>query len=378
MKNIMTFLLGIITFSFFACFEDDGNYDYKDLNTHEITIRFSSYTYSAYAGEPVVFKPQVIYANEEQKTSGDTNMYKWSYYFDDLGCVCTERDMNVVLSGVELNKAYDGIVIAEDTLTGAYYSQRISFSYTSQYKVGWVILSDNGGKSTLNLVRLQNGEWYTDKDIYQTLYQKGVHDNPCVDDSDMVRQSLLIRLEIPDRRQDQREHSRRSRHARATASHTARIRLSARRVGLGVRGSGDNGSYRERKRHRDFRNTRGVHFGQLRRGRSARRSGFGGADDKCDGDRSACADSVHRVQYADDPVFCGSRYRQGGNAGQKAIQLHAAVLDSDLLRRVVYDISYRRVVVDGFYLGGFVGNGHRGSRALQQRQAELWRNKKII
>ena len=178
MKNIMTFLLGIITFSFFACFEDDGNYDYKDLNMHEITIRFSSYTYSAYAGEPVVFKPQVIYANEEQKTSGDTNMYKWSYYFDDLGCVCTERDMNVVLSGVELNKAYDGIVIAEDTLTGAYYSQRISFSYTSQYKVGWVILSDNGGKSTLNLVRLQNGEWYTDKDIYQTLYQKDLGTQP--------------------------------------------------------------------------------------------------------------------------------------------------------------------------------------------------------
>ena len=148
MKNIMTFLLGIITFSFFACFEDDGNYDYKDLEAHKITIRFSSYTYSAYAGEPVIFKPQVIYANEEQKTSGDTNMYKWSYYFDNLGCVCTERDMNVVLSGVELNKAYDGIVIAEDTLTGAYYTQNISFSYTSQYKVGWVILSDNGGKST--------------------------------------------------------------------------------------------------------------------------------------------------------------------------------------------------------------------------------------
>lgn len=171
------FCLLVVCF-FSSCFKDDGNYDYKDLDIHEITIRFPTYSYTAYAGEPVVFRPQVTYLNEGQKESGDTNMYKWSYYFDDLGCVCTDRNMDVVLENVELNKSYDGIVIAEDTLTGAYYTQNISFSYTSQYKVGWVILSDNGGKSVLNLIREQNGEWYTDKDIYQTLYQKDLGTKP--------------------------------------------------------------------------------------------------------------------------------------------------------------------------------------------------------
>ncbi|KIO46231.1 PKD-like family lipoprotein [Sanguibacteroides justesenii] len=179
MKNIKIFCMLVVSaLLLFSCFEDDGNYDYKDIETHKITIRYPVYGITVYQGEPVVFSPSLSFANQEQKESGDTNMYKWSYHFDYLGCVCTERNMNMVLEDAEVGKSYEGIVMAEDTLTGAIYTQNISFTYKSRYTVGWIILSDDGGKSKLNLVRIQNEQWYTDKDIYRAIHDKELGTQP--------------------------------------------------------------------------------------------------------------------------------------------------------------------------------------------------------
>lgn len=44
----------------FSCFEDDGNYDYKDLEIHKITIRYPTYGITVYQGEPVDFHSDVV------------------------------------------------------------------------------------------------------------------------------------------------------------------------------------------------------------------------------------------------------------------------------------------------------------------------------
>ncbi|WP_160289630.1 PKD-like family lipoprotein [Sanguibacteroides justesenii] len=179
MKNIKIFCMLVVSaLLLFSCFEDDGNYDYKDIYTHKIGIRYPVYGITVYQGDPVVFSPSFAFANQEQKESGDTNMYKWSYHFDYLGCVCTERNMNMVVADAEVGKTYEGIVMAEDTLTGAIYTQNISFRYKSRYTSGWIILSDDGGKSKLNLVRIQNEQWYTDKDIYRAIHNEELGTQP--------------------------------------------------------------------------------------------------------------------------------------------------------------------------------------------------------
>ena len=178
MKYTRIFAGLICIFLLSSCFEDNGNYDYKDIEVNEIYIRYPVYSATFYEGDPVVFEPTITYYNEEQKEKGDTNIYKWSYHFDDLGCVCTERNMNMVVEEAELGKTYNGIVMAEDTVTGAIYSQNISFSIQSRYKVGWVILSDDAGSSKLNVVRNQNEVWYTDKDIYQKMYNTSLGTEP--------------------------------------------------------------------------------------------------------------------------------------------------------------------------------------------------------
>lgn len=170
MKRTNIFYLFIVClFTLVSCFEDDGNYDYIDMDANKITIRYPVYGLSVYTGDTVKFIPTLTYANKEQT---DTNIYRWEYHFNYYGLVCTDREMKMVFDDAEVGKTYDGVVMAMDTTTGARFTQNISFRYQSRYTVGWVILSDVAGKSTLNLVKELNGEWETDKDIYKTIHNK--------------------------------------------------------------------------------------------------------------------------------------------------------------------------------------------------------------
>ncbi len=166
-------MLGIIPLK--SCFPDKGNYEYKDIMTNEIDITFSSSSATFEVGEPVEFIPIVKYYNENQV---DTNIYKWEYHFDELGLVCTERNMSVILQNAVVGKTYLGICIAKDTTTGASFTAGLSFVVATPYKVGWLVLSDHSGKSTLNFAREVNKEWVSDKDIYRTTTGKDLGFNP--------------------------------------------------------------------------------------------------------------------------------------------------------------------------------------------------------
>ena len=100
----------------------------------------------------------------------------------------------------------------------------------------------------------------------------------------------------------------------AAAVHAARIRFSAERIRLGVRGGGGNGPARERGRDRHVRHAGGGVRGGGDRYRNGRRACRRAGDDLGNGDHGARADRVHRVQYAHHSVLCGGGYGKSRTA----------------------------------------------------------------
>ncbi|WP_292266923.1 PKD-like family lipoprotein [Butyricimonas sp.] len=170
--NKLLYGILIAVFGFSSCYDDKGNYDYKELGVNDITISFKSYTVTPFYGEPAIFVPIIKYANNEV----DTTIYKFEYCFEKYGVVCTERNMNYVFQGE--TGSVSGIVIATDTTTGKKWYQSVSVSYQSPYEKGWIVLSDDGGKSRLNMIRLRNDEYLTDQKLYTTLYGEDLGTQP--------------------------------------------------------------------------------------------------------------------------------------------------------------------------------------------------------
>ncbi|WP_294142950.1 PKD-like family lipoprotein [uncultured Sanguibacteroides sp.] len=155
-----------------ACYEDKGNYDYKDMEKNKVTVIFKSYTAKPYYGEPAIFTPKLRLDNP----NADTTVLKFNYYFGKYGCVCSERDMSYVFEGE--TGSVGGILIVTDTTTGMMWSSNISVDYQSPYGTGWVILSDEGGKSRVNMVRKRDDEYITNQRLYATLWGKDLGTQP--------------------------------------------------------------------------------------------------------------------------------------------------------------------------------------------------------
>jgi len=170
MKNIRNLFIIMIVLILSSCFEDKGNYDYKDIFENKIYIGLNQYGATVKAGDSINFIPKVHYYNKNQE---DTLIYKWSYIFDDLGVVCETREMNMVVENAEVGKTYEGILIVTDTTTGAKYSQNISFRYTNPYVKGILVLSNSNDKSNLSMITsIEVGEDSIEYEHVDNIYKK--------------------------------------------------------------------------------------------------------------------------------------------------------------------------------------------------------------
>ena len=59
--NKLLYGILIAVFGFSSCYDDKGNYDYKELGVNDITISFKSYTVTPFYGEPAIFVPIISY-----------------------------------------------------------------------------------------------------------------------------------------------------------------------------------------------------------------------------------------------------------------------------------------------------------------------------
>ena len=155
------FLLFIVT----SCYKDKGNYDYKEMNDIEVTVKVED-EYGTYAlGDIVTSTPELTFALGQENTNLE---YEWSF----AGKVISHtRNLEWVADTIASSKALQLAVL--DKSTGVTYFGHTYISVSSKYATdGWVVLSEKDGNSTLAFLSHRNGfnpPTGVARDVYQMI-----------------------------------------------------------------------------------------------------------------------------------------------------------------------------------------------------------------
>lgn len=142
-----------------ACYDNKGNYDYKDIN--EVTIKLpKTYFPNLIMGDPVLIEPDITFKNPE-----DTSYFKYEWYLA-AKLVSNSRDLNATWD--KLGETY-GEFRMIDTLTGCQYGISFSIDQVTPYETGWLVLYDDAGKSELCYIQDNGGEYKNFVGIYRNI-----------------------------------------------------------------------------------------------------------------------------------------------------------------------------------------------------------------
>lgn len=144
MKNIYIILSLISVLLLSGCYEDKGNYKYKDIN--ELDVSFEKFYYSVTFGEELKIEPIINLDITEESPR-----YSFTWYVNgETRPGWNKRNFSWVADKVIKN----GKVVLEitDLETQVSYMNRLSIDITGIYEnsYSWIILSDVDGKSQLS------------------------------------------------------------------------------------------------------------------------------------------------------------------------------------------------------------------------------------
>lgn len=165
---IVTLLLGAT-----SCYEDKGNYGYKDMNDIEISVSTESSSYSL--GDKVFSKPELAFTFGHESSE---LAYEWTY---DGHVIAHTKDLEWVADTVAKIKELRLAVL--DKATGVSYFGSTTISISSPYvKDGWIILSEKDGQSMLTFMRNKTEEGIfkpvVTRDIYQLINKESLGSQP--------------------------------------------------------------------------------------------------------------------------------------------------------------------------------------------------------
>lgn len=147
---VFTLLLGVT-----SCYEDEGNYSYKESTLP--TISGIPESCDAYFGDPLSIPVTINYPHEEWKNVS----YEWRV---NLKVISTEKDLNLenVNLDIKTNQRADFKVINNDT--GEYSMTTFILNIKTEFATGWLILSAGDNSSILSYIR-------DDDEIYDNIYE---------------------------------------------------------------------------------------------------------------------------------------------------------------------------------------------------------------
>ena len=158
MKIIYITFLFLVTFNFICCYDDKGNYEYKQIN--DIEISFPDYNFEQVIGETFKLYPKFTY---KYKDTANLNLsYKWAIGERVIGenrqlvwQVDTNEQVEIALyvTNIDDNMVYMGSTIVRPTSIYTWYNS-------------YLVLSEKNGKSILSFVRYDEKENASGETIY--------------------------------------------------------------------------------------------------------------------------------------------------------------------------------------------------------------------
>lgn len=158
MKIIYITFLFLVTFNFICCYDDKGNYEYKQIN--DIEISFPDYNFEQVIGETFKLYPKFTY---KYKDTANLNLsYKWAIGERVIGenrqlvwQVDTNEQVEIALyvTNIDDNMVYIGSTIVRPTSIYTWYNS-------------YLVLSEKNGKSILSFVRYDEKENASGETIY--------------------------------------------------------------------------------------------------------------------------------------------------------------------------------------------------------------------
>ena len=146
----------VMAWGFTGCYEDKGDYDYREL-THA-TIGNVKTQYGASVGDTVIIKPEITFDIETKVGL----KYEWSIELDSV--FSREKDVEYIVP-VDAPKKMEWVLQVTDTLSGLTFMARTMVNVRSLYSDGFLILSEKDGVSSLSFLKRSNGaDW--DRCIY--------------------------------------------------------------------------------------------------------------------------------------------------------------------------------------------------------------------
>ncbi len=156
MNKINILLTAVAAATLTSCLSDEGNYDYKELGTVDITGLDDTYRFILQ--EKVSLQPQV-------KTNIDENRltYCWRVGADTLS-----KTKDLEYTFVKVPTSSDPLTFeVYDKTTDVRYAKAMGMSVVSPFYTGWLILADEDGKSVLDFQSYE-----ADNTFYHDLYKE--------------------------------------------------------------------------------------------------------------------------------------------------------------------------------------------------------------
>lgn len=152
MKKIGMFFITVIVVLVTGCYEDKGNYDYKEMP--KVSVDGLESSYNVYVGDLFVVKPEVAWENGEPENLS----YVWRV---NNVVISEKKDLDFTVGGIPVKAGLYAEYTIKDEDTGVEHIFPFRVSVFSTFYSGWMLLADKGSTSELSYVR-DDGELFPD------------------------------------------------------------------------------------------------------------------------------------------------------------------------------------------------------------------------
>ena len=156
--KINAIVLFLFVFSLCACFDDKGNYDYRELSSPVVTGKDEKIPVRKF--ERLQLTPQI----EAEQFTEEDYQFEWK--------LIPQADaVTATVIGYERILDYE-VVMAEGTYTlyftitnrtsGLFWQQTYELEVTQTTSEGWMVLCSDNGRTRLDMISMVTGETYRD------------------------------------------------------------------------------------------------------------------------------------------------------------------------------------------------------------------------